>query len=92
MASRGIIWRLQIKGKLFTYLGKLSMVLFIIHWVIGSLLQYLINSNIIKLNNDLEKVILFYGVTIITAMIIMYIIDHWKWYQKIIRTPLILKD
>ena len=68
------------------------MVLFIIHWVIGSLLQYLINSNIIKLNNDLEKVILFYGVTIITAMIIMYIIDHWKWYQKIIRTPLILKD
>lgn len=82
----------KIKGKLFTYLGKLSMVLFIIHWVIGSLLQYLINSNIIKLNNDLEKVILFYGVTIIIAMIIMYIIDHWKWYQKIIRMPLILKD
>lgn len=80
----------NIKGKVFIYLGRLSMPIFIIHWFIGKLIEYL--SNNIFLWSDTIKIILYYGITIIVAMTAMYLVDHWKWFQSIIKKPIILKD
>ncbi len=76
--------------KVFTYLGRLSMPIYIIHWFIGSLIEYL--SNNLFLWSDTIKIVLFFGGTIIVAMIAMYLVDHWKWFQNVIKKPIILKD
>lgn len=80
----------NIKGKVFTYLGKLSMPIFIIHWLIGSLIEY-VSDNVFLLSNTI-KIVLFFGWTIIVAMLAMYLVDHWKWFQNVIKKPIILKD
>lgn len=80
----------NIKCKVFTHLGRLSMPIFIIHWFIGSLIEYL--SNNLFLWSDTIKIVLFFGGTILVSMIAMYLVDHWKWFQNIIKKPIILKD
>lgn len=80
----------NIKGKVFTYLGRLSMPIFIIHWFIGLLIECL--SNNLFLWSNTIKIVLYYGVIIIVSMIAMYLVDHWKWFQNVIKKPIILKD
>lgn len=75
----------KIKGKVFIYLGKLSMPIFIIHWFIGTLISKFIMNNT-------TKPILYYAITIIVSMIATYLVDHWKWFQNINKKTIVLKD
>ncbi len=78
-----------IKGKLCTYLGKLSMPLFIIHGFMGVFIARL--SSKIMLT-DTTKIVLYYIVSIALSVIAMYIVDRWKWFQEFIKKPLVLRD
>lgn len=78
-----------IKGKLVVYLGKLSMPIFIIHWYIGTVINEL--TKYFLLNNEI-KLVLYYGMTILVALVTLYTVEHWKWYQKIICGEIKLRD
>lgn len=80
----------NLKGAVFIYLGRLSMPIYIIHILINKLIDVL--SNNLFLWSTTIKIVLYYGITIIVAMTAMYLVDHWKWFQSIIKKPIILKD
>lgn len=79
----------NIKGSICVYLGRLSLPIFVIHWFIAEVLSFLENYYIWS---DIQKIVLYYGLTIIVSMIAMYLVDHWKWFQETIKKPIILKD
>lgn len=85
----GLSYTSNIRGKAFTYLGKLSVPVFVIHWFIGSIVALL--SGIIMVTT-ITKLILYYGGTIIVSMVAMYFVDHWKWFNDLIGKPIVLKD
>ena len=43
------------------------------------------------LNNEI-KLVLYYGMTILVALVTLYTVEHWKWYQKIIYGEIKLRD
>ena len=69
------------------YLGKLSLPVFVIHRCMGRLIHTL-GENLSNIN----KLVLYYSVSIIVAMIFMYLVEHWKWFQNLIKKPIMLKD
>ena len=79
----------SIRSKIFTYCGKLSMPLFIIHWYIGNLL-YILDEKIHW--NTITKIALYYGISIISSMLFMYLVDHWRWFQNALKKPIELND
>ena len=85
----GLSYSSHIKGKVFTYLGKLGMPLYIIHWYVGSLFGILDEK---FCWNTKDKVCLYYGITIIASIVAMYLVEHWKWFQNKIKKPIELKD
>ena len=42
--------------------------------------------------SNINKLVLYYSVSIIVAMIFMYLVEHWKWFQNLIKKPIMLKD
>lgn len=78
-----------IKGKLVVYLGKLSMPIFIIHWYIGTVINEF--TKYICINNKI-KLVLYYGLTILSAMGTLYVMEHWQWYQKITHEDIKMRD
>lgn len=79
----------NISGKVFVYLGKLSMPVYIIHWYLGTLVD---GFGKLFLWNGITKLILYYGVSILISIVAMHIVDHWKWFNNIINKPLELRD
>lgn len=79
----------NIKGGMCVYLGRLSLPIFIIHWFVAEALSFLERYYIWS---DIQKIGLYYGLTIIVSMMAMYLVDHWKWFQETIKKPLILSD
>ncbi len=67
------------------------MPIYIIHYLIGKFIlcaekvSGIIWQNVTKLG-------LYFGVSILVSIIAMYLVDHWKWFQSIIKKPFILKD
>lgn len=78
----GVSYTNSIKGEAITYLGRLSMPIYILHWLVGNLINYCLAGNTIS---SPIKLFLYYGSTIIISIIAMYIVDHWKWFQNMIR-------
>lgn len=78
----GVSYTNSIKGEAITYLGRLSMPIYIHHWLVGNLIRYCLTENIISAP---IKLLLYYGSTIVISMITMYLIDHWKWFQNLIK-------
>lgn len=76
-------------GKIIIYLGKLSMPLFIFHWYIGTIVR---KVNKIFMLGDKISILLYYALTIVVSIIIMYFVDHWKWFQEKIKNKIELKD
>jgi len=69
------------KIKVFNYLGKISMPMFILHWYIGTVVNHI---NSIMQWNILMKVTLYYLGTFIVSMLAMFFVEHWKWFQSIL--------
>lgn len=65
----------KIKGKFFTYLGKLSMPIFIIHWYIGTLVSVFAEkfgwSGSIRITT-------YYTATLVISMLLMYVVNSWN--------------
>lgn len=80
----------NLKGKLIiNYLGKLSVPIYINHLVIGKSIYYLG----LKLQwTEKIEVVLYFLITLIVSAVAMFFVEHWKWFQQIIRAPIILKE
>lgn len=85
----GISYFKNLKGKLINYLGKLSVPIYINHLVIGKSIYYLG----LKLQwTEKVEVILYFLITLIVSAVAMFFVEHWKWFQQVIRAPIILKE
>ncbi len=85
----GYTYSSLIKGSVFNYLGRLSTPMFIIHWYIGNLVNlmgYWFDWS------DKQKALPYYTITIVAAMILMFIFDHWKKWQAFIKRDIELID
>ena len=76
----------KIAGNLFTYLGKLSVPIYIFHLLFISLFQHF---NIWQ--NTYEK-LLCSIITIIISIIALFIVEHSIWLQRTFKTPIILQN
>ena len=85
----GFSYAKNIKGNVFIYLGKLSVPVYMSHYCIGIIVNDL---GKLLLWNNVIKISLFYGATILFSMLVLYIVNNWKWFQKIINKPIELKD
>lgn len=77
------------KGNIFTYLGKLSLPIYIVHPLI---LTIICSCTERFMWSNTTKLFLFYVGTIIISMTAMYLVEHWKWFQIIINKPIKLRD
>lgn len=78
-----------LKGKVFVFLGRLSIPLCIIHQYFGDIIIRLSGKMMISNKNIL---VLYYGGSIIFSLMAMWIVDHWKWFQCFVMKSISLKD
>ena len=72
----------KINGRFFSYLGKLSLPIYTLHWCIGSLVLILIRY-IEPVAKSLEiRIAVYYALTIISAIILCFAVDKIKARQK----------
>ena len=79
----------KIKGKIFTYLGRLSMPMYIFHWVVAEIITLCRRYHRFSDNKEL---LLYFAGTVVLSILYMYIVDHCKWLQNIINKPIYLRD
>lgn len=85
----GYSYTKNIRGKLFLYLGKISMPIFIFHWYVGTTVKQIAIS---CSWSNMTTIVVYYVLTIVVSMLGVYIVDHWKWYKQIINKPIMFKD
>lgn len=85
----GFSYSANLKGKFWNYLGKLSMPIFMIHWFVGTVVSMLSKT---YLWGESFRLVVYYGVTLAVSAVFMCVLDHWKWFQRILHSPLELKD
>ena len=83
----GISYSCRINGKLYNYLGRLSMPIFVVHWYVGTLIS---NFAMIFKWNVMLKIVLYYIATILISVIFMIIVEKCKILQKIVKTSIVL--
>ncbi len=82
LSLSGATYTSGIRGNVITYLGRLSMPLYVIHWYIGTLVN---DADSVLSLSDPICIALYYPASIIAAMIFMAIIGRWKWFNNILR-------
>lgn len=80
LSGRSYSTKIEKCGDVCTYLGRLSLPIYIVHVLIGQLIRDISKG----LWDERINVLLYYSVTIVISMIVMYLIDHWRWYNTII--------
>lgn len=86
MMSR-VSYSSKINGKFFSYLGKISLPIYTLHWCIGSLV-WIVHTITAKLGYPIPmsiRIVLFYTLTIIGAVILCFVVDRIKNRKRIKR-------
>ena len=85
----GFTYSAGIKGKLFDYLGRLSMPIFIFHWCVCMTVNLLAELNGWALS---LKIILYYALTLLVSVVLMALIGRWRWWNGLLKKDWKLAD
>lgn len=80
----------EMSNELIRYLGKLSMPIFVFHWLIGKGILFVVYRT--GMDNCIIRTVLYYGLTIIVSIIGMHLINHWTGFQNILKNTISLED
>ena len=76
----GCSYSINLQGKFFSYLGKISLPIYTVHWSIGTFI-WIVYSKLNSAGYHISlsvRVLLYYSLTIITAMLFALIVDKIK--------------
>lgn len=79
----------KINGHIFLYCGRLSVPLFITHWYVGMLIKFF--GEIFLWNNIIKGSIYYVGSVLFSA-VVMYLVEHSTWFEKINNKSIIIRD
>ncbi len=85
----GFSYTAGIRGKVFDYLGRLSMPVFIVNWYVGTVVD------VFGDNGDWgfgTRITVFYIATLVISMLLMFIIDHLRGWSRLRKKEIILID
>ncbi len=85
----GFSYTSDIKGKLVSYLGKLSLPIFITHWYVGTIVKLIAERK--EWGNGI-RIAVYYASSIVFSMLLMVIIDKNKKYNAIVKKEINLID
>ncbi|MBQ4104982.1 MAG: acyltransferase [Clostridia bacterium] len=77
----GCSYTIYIQGKFFSYLGKLSLPIYTIHWSVGTFIG-LVYSLFKKMSFPFPlsvRIVLYYALTIVASVIFCFIVDRIKY-------------
>ena len=85
----GFSYTEKIEGKIFYYLGRLSMPTFIVHWYVGTLVNLF--GNAYRWDGN-RRITIYYIATIIISIVLMFLIEHLRKWSEFLKRDFSLID